>query len=504
MAYRVHTTHSGTVPTILCKACKDNPPIKSNASIISEIRRLVTCTGLWHLSETVCCRNPDCENHDKPIANFPGAYRKQGKQPNGAQIVACKSCGRRNTLSKPLRISKNSQRLAVDVFSLIANKSPVRGTVRGAELPSTRSYYSLLDFIYRRCLEYSGSVDRALIDGRLQLPADLNVQSDAREYTLNWVSRLDRRNVVLSSYCTVDATSRFVLGLHVNHDSAVEPFAINAEAAQNGDMETKEPFRRFAHYWLAGDELKSGRSMGRRIGETRPELSLKIQALYRAAAERANVEDIELQFMDKVFRTLMLRNGMQVHLPYVAYAHWFLLHRMLTGAGVQQLQLNTDINSMTRAAFLCAFSEKVKQHRAHGFFVRYEKHHTVDKRNIILKESKAARNAFQLTLAEEDRPHVVCHMMQHNLDHHGKVYGKWKDLWYEHPKPTMNEPRKAMSWLTSDPAIDKELKLDMYLRAGMSTIDNVFQMTRRLVNTFERPQGTSSSQNTVWYGYAPI
>ena len=28
-------------------------------------------------------------------------------------------------------------------------------------------------------------------------------------------------------------------------------------------------------------------------------------------------------------------------------------------------------------------------------------------------------------------------------------------------------------------------------------------MTRRLINAFERPLGTSSSQNTVWHGYQP-
>ena len=60
-----------------------------------------------------------------------------------------------------------------------------------------------------------------------------------------------------------------------------------------------------------------------------------------------------------------------------------------------------------------------------------------------------------------------------------------------------------MSWLTPDQGIDKELKLDLYLRASLSTIDNIFQMTRRFVNTFERPLGTSSGQNTVWHGYAP-
>ena len=49
---------------------------------------------------------------------------------------------------------------------------------------------------------------------------------------------------------------------------------------------------------------------------------------------------------------------MQVHEPYTAYAHWMLLHRILTGAGVERLQANMDQNSMTRAAFLCAYVDE--------------------------------------------------------------------------------------------------------------------------------------------------
>lgn len=43
----------------------------------------------------------------------------------------------------------------------------------------------------------------------------------------------------------------------------------------------------------------------------------------------------------------------------------------------------------------------------------------------------------------------------------------------------------------------------MFLAAGLARVDNVFQMTRRLINAFERPLGTSGSQNTVWHGYQP-
>ena len=56
-------------------------------------------------------------------------------------------------------------------------------------------------------------------------------------------------------------------------------------------------------------------------------------------------------------------------------------------------------------------------------------------------------------------------------------YGKWDDEWVVHPLPTVNEPHKAMSWLTPDPDLDEERKADMFLRSGLSTVDNVFLKT---------------------------
>ena len=81
--------------------------------------------------------------------------------------------------------------------------------------------------------------------------------------------------------------------------------------------------------------------------------------------------------------------------------------------------------------------------------------------------------------------------------------GKWRDQWVDHPLPTMNEPRKAVCWLTARDSMGEGRKADMHLRAGLARVDNVFQMTRRLFNAFERPVGTSSSHNAVWHGYAP-
>ena len=85
----------------------------------------------------------------------------------------------------------------------------------------------------------------------------------------------------------------------------------------------------------------------------------------------------------------------------------------------------------------------------------------------------------------------------------GQAYGRRRDLWVEHPEPTRNEPRKAVCWLTPHESIDEGRKADMHLRAGLARVDNIFQMTRRLFNAFERPGGTSSGHNAVLHGYAP-
>ena len=352
-----------------------------------------------------------------------------------------------------------------------------------------------------------GAIDRALIDGRLSLPKNLVIESDAQEYTLNWVSRLDRRNVVLSSYCTVDSRSGFILGMHANFDGRVNPFDINVETAANDEFALAEPFRKYPQYWLAGDELRGGRAMHKRLRKHDSiELMNQITALYATAEKREDVEDIELHYHNDLYcRTPSLGVGMQVHLPYTVYAHWFLLHRILSGAGVKRLQANMDISSTSRAAFLCAFAEEVMRGDANGFFVRYTKYQTVDQRKSILRVARNARDEFRKTLPPSVRRNnreVIRRMMRARIEE-GQSYGKWKDEWIEHPVPAMNEPQKAMSWLTSKESICEDRKVEMFLNAGIARIDNVFMKSRRLFSALERPVGTSSGHNTVWHGYAP-
>ena len=504
MHYKVHSTKKGKVPSVRCKSCKDNPPVKSNASIASEIERFIDVGGLRPLEELKSCRNLTCDNLGRDIASNRHCYQKRGKPKSGGQYYRCKGCGQFILVSDPVRLHKRNRGLAVDVFSRIVNKAPMRRTVKGANLKSNVDYYSILKFIHSRCRAYSGAVDRALIDGRLRLRPVMNIEADAKVYTLNWISRLDRRNVEISCYTSVDSRSRFIFGMHSNFDPRIDPFEANQEAAELGEMQIPEAFRRYAHYWLAGDELGAGRAMSRSVVD-RDELVGQIETLYRQAAARRDVENIELHQMNSAYRTPFLASGLQIHVPYIAYAHWFLLHRILTGAGVKKVQANIDIDSMSRAAFLCAFVDEIKRGDAHLFFVKYRKYLTVDQRKHRVAQSRRALANYAATLPAEEREHEyqVAHAMMKEILQGGQVHGKWSDRWFHHPMPTMNEPEKAVSWMTPDDSASEDLRAFMFLRAGIARVDNVFQMTRRLINAFERPIGTSSGYNTVWHGYAP-
>ena len=58
-------------------------------------------------------------------------------------------------------------------------------------------------------------------------------------------------------------------------------------------------------------------------------------------------------------------------------------------------------------------------------------------------------------------------MMQAQFDH-GTVSGKWKDVWYDHPLPAMNEPHKAVCSLTPLEGVPGDRKADLFLRAGVA------------------------------------
>ena len=394
----------------------------------------------------------------------------------------------------------------MDIFGRIANKSPVRGTIRASGVNSASAYYTTVDFIESRCRAHSGAFDRALIDGRLKLPESMVVESDAQEYTLNWESRLDRRNVVLSSYCTVHSDSGYILGMHLNFDGKTDPFAVHVESAQRGDMRFPGIPQVFAVLAWRGDELTSGRAMQGRVKKHgRLDLVRQIASIYASAEKRADVEDIELHTHDDgVLRTPYLKRGLQVHLPYTVYATGFSCAASWMARASSAYRRTwtwipargprscapswTRYGAATRTGFRPL--HQVPDHRR----PEADSHEGPRGAGAVCREPAARRSPERCSSRASD------HEVEHD---EARPYGPWDDRWVVHPFPTINEPHKAVSWLTALNSLDEEQKVDMFLAAGIARIDNVFMKTRRLFSALERPVGTSSGHNRVWHGYAP-
>jgi len=493
-------TAKGRVPAIRCKGCGEKPPLKSNAAIAEEIARL---RALTQDRMDAGCSRKECENHGASVREYPERYRKHNKSPVGRRYE-CRSCARQfSAYDPPPNIHKRNYWLAKEVYSRIANKMPMRRVLESVGISTPGTYYTMTNFIRRRCNSLLGKVERALTEGRLRLPETLRLATDVQEYTLNWTNRLDRRNAVFSAVCTTDADSRFVFGLHANYDPEADAFAVNKEAAEAGDFECPEAFRRHARLWLAGDEFHGGRPAGQALGLGGVRsLTARIRDAYRAAESRQDIEDPEGAARDPDLHALPCGQGMQIHLPYTLYAHFFLLQERLTAGGVLRTEHATDCESALRAAFLSAFRAEVAEGRTHGFYVKIDKYMTRDERESAVRRARSRLAAFRRALPPKERDNAARLLMERNL-HEADTAGRWRDRWVAHPCPTMNEPEKAVCWLTPNAAVPHTAAAQMHLDARIAPVDNVFQVTRRFVNALERPIGTSSGYNRVWHGYAP-
>jgi len=502
--YTVTNTSKGRIPAILCKSCNEKIPIKSNTGISAEFERITH--SVLTTTELLACKTDGCPNCGCTVGEHPELYSKAGVHSvTGEQLYVCKACKKRMLASQPVRIHPKNRYLASDLFSRVANKSPVRCTIRGMSIRSNEKYYSILDFVHRRCNQLSGMIDRRMINGEISLPKTLKLSVDVQVYQLNWTNKHDRRNAEFSTVCTVDQDSRFILGMCANFDKDADSFTINKEASMNGDALRPEAFRQNAQYWLSCDEVLAGRKLGQRLGFTKSQDILQqITEVYAAAQSRKDVENREQQNIDLNYCNPILTEGMQVHVPYTSYAHFQMIHMLVKGAGVEKLFYYMDCDSMLRAGFISAFEKEIRSGNTHGFYVRYSKFLTTPDKEGRCEKAQQILSDYTSKLPPQKREQAKLLLMHDNIEAAAHI-GKWKDKWVTHPIPTMNEPDKALCWLTerSDKDYDDMTRAQMYLDAGINAVDNIFQISRRLMNAFERPIGTSSGYNTVWHGYAP-
>jgi transposase-like protein len=475
-------------PVLQCHACGEYPPLKSNQGIAEERRRL---GAYLDVPPQASCPDLDCLNHGVSVSTGSPHYRRYGTTRSGSKRYRCNACTKTFSVGSSTVGQKQPHKNRL-IFRLLMNKSPFRRICEIAAIaPGT--LYPKIDFLHRQCLAFAGHREGRLLHG-FSIPR-LYIGVDRQDYVVNWTQREDKRNVQLTAVGSADNATRYVFGMHLNFDPDLEAGVIEHEAAVLGDPEVQMPFRRHARLWLASDYAAARQKGKNALSGADGTLKGAVAARYKDAQSRADVEVFE-----EPGRTTQLpKTGMQVHAEYTLYGHCFLLQDLTTGA--EKIRLFLDQDSGMRAAALGAFAARVAERTADAFYVRINKDMTVDERKHALKDSRERFRALEAKYPALGRQALRLFLINEALAEMS-VIGHWKDRWLTHPFPSMNEPEKAVCYLTDYGDYDDTHLAWLYNKASLRAIDAFFMQVRRRLSLLERPIATASNNRRVWHGYS--
>lgn len=494
------------IPMLHCKKCGEKPTLKSNLGILQEYER--AASSLLYRGVGFSCPDTACPNNNNPAEitakkdnpkkftlSRPESYRLYGKTPQGTRRIQCKECGRifSPVPSTPIARQRKSH-VNKSLFALLMNKSPLRRICEILSL-SPLTIYRKIDFIHRQCLSFAAERETEWAEKGCRR---LYVAVDRQDYVVNWKRRQDKRNIVLSAVGSADNATGYVFGMHLNYDPSLDSAVINADAAIARDPSLPFPFRKYARLWLDCDYEESvQRSANKRttLNNDSGDLLEMVKNKYTEAIQRDDVEVSERLDSTKSLPW----SGMQVHSEYTLYAHFFFLRHFFRNAGKVRFFLDQD--SGMRAGALGAFCDRVKDRTCDAFYVRINKEMTVDERKRWLS---AARNTLRRKKAQHSEWNELTaakELMKEALRESVPV-GKWKDKWVLSPLPGMDEPEKAICYLTDYGDYDEDHLANLFCKASLRGIDRFFMQVQRRISLLERPIGTSSNAGRMWYGYS--
>lgn len=478
--------------SVKCKLCNDTPPLKSNLAIAQELQRLM---AYLDVEREPGCPNKDCAQQDSGIYSRPKQYQKHGHTAHGSPRFRCKLC--KSTFAVPLPTTgQKKPHENREIFMELVNKAPFRRIMEKRDI-SASTLYGKIDFLFNQCQRFLARREGKLLE-RIPI-GNLSVSVDRQDYYMNWTRREDKKNVPLHAVISAENRTGYVFGAHLNFDARFRPEEIEADVRTDDDDLKPQEYRRNARYWLKRDyEVSVAASVGRKRYRGLETVLEDAAAAYATVAER---EDIEVS--DEFDSELQLTHtGMHIHAEYTLYAHFQMLKRLFTGA--QSVTFFLDQDPGMRAACFAAFREEIQQDFVQAFFVSMKKDMTKGQKlqafNEATKRFKEAK--ARLGLASDYAVKIALIKEQFPL---ASALGNYGDRWLLYPLPSMNEPEKALAYLTRRPDshLTEDRLAELYLRGSMYGADRFMELVRRRLSPLERALGTSSAGGRMWYGYAP-
>ena len=471
-------------PMLVCNCCGEMPPLKSNTGITEEIHRI---SAYLDTPSKPTCPNEECHNHTIPVGTKK-AYRSFGTAASGAKRFQCALCHKTFSIAKPTQ-GQHETHHNIEIFKLLMNKVPLSRIINILDI-SWEVLYNRINFIHKQCLAFTADREKQLKDLAIKR---LYIAVDKQDYEINWTERKDKRNIVLSAMASADNATGYVFGIHPNFDHTLDKTEIELDAKTINDSDNAEPFKKYARLWLEADYQKASKTYtSKRPTET---LNDKIAETYRETNQREDIEAFDV----KTTIQKLPSYGLQVHAEYTMIAHFYFLKNLMGKVGKWRFFL--DQESGIRSACLSAFHPEITQKKAEAFYVKIEKHLTVDQKRKYKAEAKKSFDCLKESYPLLDDDGIKLEMLKHEIKMVVPL-GNWKDKWVKHPLPSMCESNKAMCWLTEHQDYDLDHQAWLYNKASLHGIDSFFEKIRRRIAMFERPIHSAANSGRTWNGYA--
>jgi hypothetical protein len=430
--------------------------------------------------------NEVCSEEGANPFDNPVSFYKRGMSTSHSQKYQCKKCGKITNVLPSQRECFTYHQKKNDILPKFAmqilNRTPVTRTLELLGIGAS-TYYNKLEWMYKRCLEFLERYEtKPLKEKHFH---NLCLNTDKFSYYLNNIRKkghgddyLEQERPLFPTYiiATVDSYSRYAFRTDLAFD-----YSITSEDIER-DIEV----------------LKENRLLKFNQKNARYRYS------YNGSTDKEETTDfIDNEIVDK--NNLQLRkdyiDGFHVNSTYTAYAHYWLIKRMLNADSINYVC--DDDNSLT-TSLMRVYADKIKSNKVNIFTCQVDK--TLSKRDAYVQYKMATDNLHEWkdfrglegSLKEAGIDKISYDLKNNNfydyVEHKGRKYPVYKNNSIEHPFPHKDDGVRYINCLTDLSHLSTlDLAKALY-NVDSRAINTYFNQIRRRVSILERPLVSSRGE----------
>lgn len=456
----------------------------SNWAIAEEIKRLEEINATTLMETEYQFHKVDCEYQDITPFNERESFRSRGKSTGNSQKYQCKFCMKITNVLPSNRESTTYHQKRNDILpkfaDMVTNHIPVKRTIKILGIGS-QTYYSKLEWLYRRCLEFLDRHESKLSDINFM---ELYVNTDKMIYYLNNV----RKKNTGVKYLIDEDEKRFPTHVVVSSD-VLTRYVFRADVAYDWDITLKEIMDQTKIF--KDDHLHL---FTQRFGHLRHSYApqspteFDTQSLSEYENENTNFSK-RADYID----------GLHVNSTYTTIAHFWHLKQLLNA---KEWRFVTDQDTSIISALMRVFLKEVSFSDLHHFIYKIDKRKGLAESRADYRDARSELKRWAINIEIEDQSLIQLARLKlaHELKKHQfyeevkngeRMVRKWAQNPITHPLPFSDTGYATVDVTTDVSSLEPEELARLIQKVNNKSTDAFINQIRRSISLLERPLVTS-------------